>query len=139
MAKHPKFNLTKDIKNKTVSTICTDCNLEMEYNGTRKDESGNAYVSFMCPNCTNYIHYLVEDFENDESKDMVNHPPHYTNGGIECIDALKAATAGLEGIEAVCTANAIKYMWRWKYKNGIEDIDKAIWYLNRLKSELKDP
>lgn len=68
--------------------------------------------------------------------DNVNHPSHYTQGGIECIDALKAATAGLEGIEAVCTANAIKYLWRWKHKNGIEDIEKAIWYLERLRKEV---
>ena len=60
---------------------------------------------------------------------------HYNAGGIECIDALKAATTGLEGIEAFCTANAIKYLWRWKYKNGIEDLDKAIWYINYLKAE----
>lgn len=44
--------------------------------------------------------------------DAVNHPAHYTAGGIECIEALKSATVGLEGIEAVCTANAIKYLWR---------------------------
>lgn len=68
--------------------------------------------------------------------DMVNHPPHYTAGGIECIDALKAATTGLDGIEAVCTANAIKYLWRWKFKNGAEDLKKAIWYINRLIAEL---
>lgn len=68
--------------------------------------------------------------------DMVNHPAHYTAGGIECIDALKAATVGLEGIQAVCTANAIKYLWRWKFKNGTEDLKKAIWYINRLIEEL---
>lgn len=68
--------------------------------------------------------------------DMVNHPAHYTAGGIECIDALKAATVGLEGIQAVCTANAIKYLWRWKFKNGAEDLKKAIWYINRLIEEL---
>lgn len=68
--------------------------------------------------------------------DMVNHPSHYTTGSIECIDALAAATTGLVGIEAVCTANAIKYLWRWKYKNGEQDLDKAIWYINRLKQEL---
>ena len=71
-------------------------------------------------------------------KDNVNHPAHYTAGRVECIDALAAATTGLEGVEAVCTANAIKYLWRWKRKNGIEDIDKAIWYLERLKKELLD-
>lgn len=72
----------------------------------------------------------------NESNENVNHPKHYTVGGIECIDALKAATTGLEGIEAVCTANAIKYLWRWKYKNGVEDLKKAIWYINRIIYEL---
>ena len=67
--------------------------------------------------------------------DNVNHPEHYTAGGVECSEALKAATVGLEGIEAVCTANAIKYLWRWKRKNGTEDLRKAIWYINRLLGE----
>lgn len=64
--------------------------------------------------------------------DAVNHPKHYTSGKIECIDALEAATAGLTGIEAVCTANAIKYLWRWKQKGGAEDLRKARWYLDKL-------
>ena len=70
-----------------------------------------------------------------KAHDAVNHPSHYTQGGVECIDALKAATTGLEGIEAVCTANAIKYLWRWKQKNGAEDLRKAVWYINRLLEE----
>lgn len=64
--------------------------------------------------------------------DMVNHPSHYTQGGIECIDALEAATINLKGIEAVCTANAIKYLWRWKEKGGVEDLEKSKWYIDRL-------
>lgn len=67
--------------------------------------------------------------------DMVNKPPHY-QGKVECIDALEAATDGLEGIAAVCTANAIKYLWRWKRKNGIEDLRKAHWYIERLIGKL---
>ena len=70
------------------------------------------------------------------NEDKVNHPSHYTTGKIECIAALDAATTGLEGIEAVCTANAIKYLWRWKYKNGKEDLQKAIWYINYLLAHL---
>ena len=76
--------------------------------------------------------YLVKE------KDNVNHPSHYTQGKIECIDAIEAATEGLTGIEAFCTGNALKYIWRWKDKNGIEDIDKTIWYLERLKSYLQE-
>ena len=71
-------------------------------------------------------------------KDNVNHPSHYTQGAIECIDAIKEATKGLFGIEAVCTANIIKYVWRWKFKNGVEDLRKARWYLDRLIEEVSN-
>jgi hypothetical protein len=63
--------------------------------------------------------------------DPVN-PSHYKQGEIECIDALAAATADLKGIDAVCTANAIKYLWRWKQKGGMEDLRKARWYIDKL-------
>ena len=64
--------------------------------------------------------------------DNVNHPAHYTAGKVECIDALESATVNLTGIEAVCTANAIKYLWRQSRKNGVEDLKKAIFYINYL-------
>lgn len=67
--------------------------------------------------------------------DNVNHPKHYTQGGVECIDALAAATINLKGLDAVCTANAIKYLWRWGQKNGVEDLKKARWYIDRLVKE----
>lgn len=66
------------------------------------------------------------------ANDPVNHPSHYCQGGIECIEALKAATTELEGIEAVCTANAIKYLWRQKHKNKVQDLKKARWYIDYL-------
>lgn len=69
--------------------------------------------------------------------DNVNHPFHYTRGGIECIDALKAATVGKTGIEAVCVANVIKYLFRYENKNGLEDVRKAQWYINHLIQELE--
>ena len=68
--------------------------------------------------------------------DPVN-PDHYKQGGLECIDALAAATVHLSGLDAVCTANAIKYLWRWKQKNGVEDLKKAQWYINRLIASAK--
>lgn len=65
--------------------------------------------------------------------DMVNHPDHYkTNSGLETIDVIEAFTDGLNGIEAVDTANIIKYICRWKKKNGLEDLKKAKWYLEHL-------
>lgn len=69
-------------------------------------------------------------------KDMVNHPSHYTGGKVECIDALESAVTGLNGIEAVCTANAIKYLWRWKAKGGKQDLQKAVWYINKLMEKV---
>lgn len=55
--------------------------------------------------------------------DNIN-PKHY-QGKVECIDAIETATEGLEGLEAVCTANVMKYVWRWKKKNGAEDLLKT--------------
>lgn len=74
----------------------------------------------------------------DTPDSSVDHPSHYNVGKIECIDAIAAATAGLEGMEAVCTGNALKYIWRWKHKNGAEDVKKAIWYLGFLLKEIED-
>lgn len=70
-------------------------------------------------------------------EDMVNHPPHYTQGEIECIEAIKYINNKLhtEGYEGYCLGNFIKYIWRCNFKNGWEDIDKAIFYLNELLTE----
>ena len=64
---------------------------------------------------------------------MVDHPKHYqTTTGIEAIDVMEAFTADLSGAEAVNTSNVIKYILRWKHKNGLEDLKKCRWYLDRL-------
>jgi len=69
--------------------------------------------------------------------DNVNKPAHYTQGSIECIDAIAEVVKELKGMEAVNTANIIKYMWRWKHKNGIEDVKKAAWYCVDLVKRLE--
>jgi hypothetical protein len=63
--------------------------------------------------------------------DMVNQPPHYTAGGIECIDAIRAALTP-EEFRGFCKGNAIKYSWREKLKGGDEDLKKAAWYLAKV-------
>ena len=68
-----------------------------------------------------------------EERDNVNSPSHY-QGKVECIDCIESATAGLNGIESFCTGNAIKYLYRWKKKNGIEDLKKAKWYIDKIIS-----
>jgi len=64
--------------------------------------------------------------------DPVN-PSHYKQGPIECIEAIKAALGG--GFVAYLWGNVLKYIWRWPNKNGIEDLKKARWYLDRLIQE----
>ena len=73
----------------------------------------------------------------EPKEDMVNHPTHYTQGEIECIEAIKYINNKLhmEGYEGYCLGNFIKYIWRCNFKNGWEDIDKAIFYLNELLTE----
>lgn len=72
-------------------------------------------------------------------EDLVNHPSHYkTESGIETIDVIEAFTKGLEGIEATDTGNIIKYICRWKKKNGLQDLKKAQWYLNHLINKVEE-
>lgn len=70
--------------------------------------------------------------------DNVNCPKHYCKGGVESIAFVKAAVSNLSGFEAVCVANIIKYMWRYKEKNGLEDVMKAAKYLEWLQEEVKN-
>jgi hypothetical protein len=68
--------------------------------------------------------------ELEEKDDMVNHPKHYNNAGIETIDALEAMLTN--GFDYYLQGNIVKYLWRYRYKNGVEDLKKAQWYLNKL-------
>ena len=71
-----------------------------------------------------------------EDVDMVNHPPHYNKYGVECIEALRSACG--EGFEYYLQGNVMKYLWRYRYKNGIEDLKKANWYLELLMETVED-
>lgn len=70
--------------------------------------------------------------------DPIN-PAHYISpdGTMETIDVIEAFTSDLQGIEAVCTANALKYICRWNHKNGVEDLKKAKWYIQKLIHHLE--
>ena len=68
------------------------------------------------------------------TSDPVNSPTHYRTGDIECIDAIRSAL-GSEGFVAYCHGNALKYLWRWQHKNGIEDVEKALVYLDWMIKE----
>lgn len=77
--------------------------------------------------------------KNYESTDkMVSHPDHYqSNTGLEVIDVIEAFTDDLTGIEATDTGNILKYACRWKKKNGIQDLEKILWYTQHLINYLK--
>jgi hypothetical protein len=69
----------------------------------------------------------------DSSSDPIN-PSHYKQGGIECIEAIKAATG--DGFVGYVWGNVLKYLWRWPKKGGVDDLKKARWYLGRLIKEV---
>ena len=70
------------------------------------------------------------------TKDNVSHPSHYTAGGIECIQAIKASMSP-EEYQGYLKGNALKYLWRFRHKNGVEDLRKAQIYLSWLLTEFE--
>lgn len=69
---------------------------------------------------------LISDKNNEE----INHPDRYAGSKYECIDVMQDVF-GIDAVKHFCILNAFKYIWRNEKKNGIEDIKKAIWYLNK--------
>lgn len=89
---------------------------------------------FYCEYYEKYIGECEEQMEETKAIDNVNHPKHYANScSIECIDAMQA-TFGIKDLAKYCVINAYKYLWRYKNKNGKEDLNKAEWYLNKFDS-----
>lgn len=81
-----------------------------------------------------------ENFKPKEKKDLtdnVNHPKHYTQGKFECIDAIEEITKPLDKFEAYLVGTILKYLWRFKFKNGLEDLKKARWYLDKLINKME--
>jgi hypothetical protein len=77
---------------------------------------------------------MIREYEEKQA-DMVNSPPHYNATGIECIQAIAAATD--DGFEYYLQGNIMKYVWRYRYKDKpLEDLEKAQWYLDKLIEEV---
>ena len=99
----------------------------------------------MCDNCKHFhpmagcthphwrdcLHSELWAPKEAEKPDNVNHPGHYETGKFECIEVMEEAL-GAEAVLAFCVCNAFKYLYRHKRKNGIEDIKKARWYLDKF-------
>ena len=82
-----------------------------------------------------YNHKRLAKMAEEESKQMVEEPPHYNKGNIECIEAIQESMS-LQEFKGYLKGNAMKYLWRYTYKNKPkEDLEKAQWYLERLIEE----
>ena len=108
--------------------------------------NGSCVTEYPCSDCyfganpleTTPLRWTPKSNNEPPSSNNVDHPSHYNQGGIECIDAMVAAY-GKEAVSVFCLLNAFKYLWREEHKNGKEDLEKAIWYLKKrlelIKSE----
>ena len=118
-----------------------DCENCMHYGKNREE--------YPCSRCTNTALAGTREYslskllweanhgiEHKAENDAVFHPSHYTQGGIECIDAMESAF-GADELAVYCKIAAFKYIWRCEHKNGLEDVKKAVWYLNKYL-KLKD-
>lgn len=76
--------------------------------------------------------------EKCEEESSVNHPAHYTSGKMECIDIVDVMTEDKQGLEAFCTGNIVKYLYRYNKKGGVEDVKKAEWYFKKLIEVLEE-
>jgi len=89
--------------------------------------------------CFNTLHLVTTEDEDGNIehryeppvKDNVNNPHHYNHKGVECINAIEASMEPNQ-FKGYLKGNIIKYLWRYEYKNGVEDLKKAQWYLNKL-------
>lgn len=79
-----------------------------------------------------YRDAAIEIIAASNSSSKVHHPSHYNQNGMEVWDVIKAFTSNLSGVEAFYAGNAIKYILRWDKKNGIEDLEKAKVYIDKI-------
>lgn len=87
------------------------------------------FILFLCPGQYSYS----DPYEPKNEHDLVNHPSHYETGKFECIEVMEEAL-GRDVVKGFCIGNAFKYLYRAKRKNGLEDLKKARWYLDKVIS-----
>lgn len=93
--------------------------------------------------CYTFVNQVDKEENPKDEPDLVNHPSHYETGKFECINVMEEAL-GRDAVKGFCIGNAFKYLYRAKRKNGLEDLKKAQWYLNKVISmededNTKDP
>ena len=83
-----------------------------------------------CRDCGYFDMWVSRVQTAEQSKEEINHPDRYAGGKFECIDVM-LDVFGADAVKHFCILNAFKYLWRSEKKNGVEDIKKAVWYLNK--------
>lgn len=121
-----------DLATTTVSTYMSQIRKEKNGKAEVKTEPKSAEIKNTEPKKLN-----GQAKPQEKKIDMVNHPPHYTKGKYETIDVIMDVTQHLGGREGYLVGNIIKYLSRYYFKNGIEDVEKAQWYLNKLLEVVK--
>ena len=130
MKKVPVREQEPAVRAKNFEEVCLGYNDEEAMaEATRCLDCKNPRCVQGCPVSIN-IPAFIQEVKNDS----IN-PNHYKQGKVECIDCIESATSNLTGFEGFCTGNAIKYLYRWKQKGGVTDLEKARWYLNRMLGE----
>lgn len=106
-------------------------------------KSSSSSLGLFCESESDADHdRIIQDFNENTA---VEHPSHYTSGGIECIDAMKAMLAGYEQAKVATkfywhflSGQVLKYLWRWPLKDRpLQDLKKARWYLDRLIDDVE--
>ena len=101
---------------------CPSCYKEL---GNRFDICNGYNSSGLCEKCWSQEYKP----QVTQQKEEINHPDRYKSGKFECIKVM-VDVFGADAVKHFCILNTFKYVWRFEHKNGVEDIKKAIWYLN---------
>ena len=106
--------------------LCRDCPIELLCE--------KSFGNFLdCPKEAKEANAILDKYLTKERKeDVINHPSHYTHGGMECIDEM-LIIFGKEAVMNFCLLNAWKYRKRALYKNGEQDMEKSDWYIAKYK------
>ena len=123
--------MTIDEKKKAVIEYCNNCDCQFDgcVLNTEKEQPICTKVNF-----NNAPDTVIDDCYNTifgGEQEEINHPDRYAGGKFECIDVM-LDVFGADAVKHFCILNAFKYIWRAEKKNGVEDIKKAVWYLNKF-------
>lgn len=135
--------MNKEDKVKRIQKYCskTLCNSDCRLDRICSDDEDNKVISAWSDKSINEAYDIISGNKSAKNMpDTVNHPAHYETGKYNSIDVM-IETQGADTVANFCICNAFKYLYRWKNKNGIEDIKKAQWYIGKfleLQDQLED-